>query len=124
MSSVQNLLESGYGQAQVNHLARDALFEFGTGVSLASLSTQGDLSLYGFERSSTSASPDYNCITMNNHLRMITPVYPCAQYLFLKVIDRVWTIWKIRIRQAVHTWPSYCGKESSSGDSGNKQANI
>ena len=39
MSSVQNLLESGYGQAQVNHLARDALFEFGTGVSLASLST-------------------------------------------------------------------------------------
>lgn len=39
MSSVQNLLESGYGQAQVNHLARDALFEFGTGVSLDSLST-------------------------------------------------------------------------------------
>lgn len=39
MSGVQNLLESGYGQAQVNHLARDALFEFGTGVSLASLST-------------------------------------------------------------------------------------
>lgn len=99
----------------MNRSERNASFEFGTGVSTSIHGIyKKDLSPHEFKRSSASASPDHNCITINNHLRVITPVYPCAQlYLFWKVIDRVWTIWQeITIRQTDHTWPSYAARRS------------